>query len=171
MYSITNDIRNSLKNKCYLSALALTLTIPDICSQIESHKDSSDRWMYINWFNKHVEFDDFHFPAKGFERQTFDGNMCYALRCKVLHNGNLELKETDSNLRIRLDLFEFTTPESTNYYHGYQYVSKALSNGKKQAITSLAIDYLCETICDAAENFYRNWEQKEDFNKHKIVFK
>ncbi len=37
MLQVVNDIKLSLNNKTYLSALALALTLPDICSQVENH--------------------------------------------------------------------------------------------------------------------------------------
>jgi putative NADH-flavin reductase len=46
--------------------------------------------------------------------------------------------------------FEFTTPESTDYYHGYKYKSVTNEDGTKETITILSVDYLCERICEAA---------------------
>lgn len=171
MLQIINDIRASIKNKNYLSALALALTIPDICSQVEAGKENSDRWMYIAWFNKYINKEAFDLDIGEFKEQTFNGNMCYALRCKVLHSGNLDLKNTSQNLQIELDCFEFTTPESAEYYRGYKYVYVPCEGGTKKTSTIIAIDYLCEIICDAAEKFYNNWEDKNYFLKHKIIFR
>ena len=171
MLQVINDIKLSLNNKTYLSALALVLTIPDICSQVENHVSEGNRKMYIDWFNNYVEHEDFRFPLEGFEKQTFDGNMCYALRCKVLHNGNLELKESAKSLKMQLDRFEFTTPESVDYYHGYKYKSVTNEDGTEETITILSVDYLCERICEAAEKFYNGWISKDDFKKYQIIFK
>ena len=94
MLDTIKEIQKVLDNKCYLAALTLSLTLPDICSQVENGVMDGNRSLYINWFNSHVEYDDFHIPVDGFETQTFDGEMCYSLRCKVLHNGNTEVANT-----------------------------------------------------------------------------
>ena len=170
MMEFINDIKKSLKNKTYLSALTLALTIPDICSQVEAKKDDGNREMYIAWFNKYVYSEAFEFDKVEFREQAFDGNMCYALRCKVLHNGNLELKKANPGLQIRLDCFQLSIPASANYYHGYKYAFVPCEDGTKQTVTILAVDYLCEMLCDAAEKFYNCWQEKEDFKRHQIKF-
>lgn len=157
------DIRDALKNGTYYCALALALTLPDICSQVENglkNGDNSNRTMYINWVNKYMQYDDFHFPVEGFEIQTFTGEMCYSLRCKVLHNGNTEVQ--NKKLDVKVDDFCLTMPNEENYYHGYRYIEN--SEGKK--ITIIGIDYICERICDTAEKFYNDWSNKEDFDQY-----
>lgn len=47
---ILEDIKLAVDNKAYFSALALTLTIPDICGKIE-YKNLNDKEKYIKWFN------------------------------------------------------------------------------------------------------------------------
>jgi hypothetical protein len=145
----------------------LALTFPDICCQVENRlpdNQNSNRTMYINWVNNHVDFEDFHFPLSGFEPQTFTGEMCYSLRCKVLHNGNTDVN--NARLGVIVDDFILTTPKDEMYYHGYKYCEKQESDGKIKKITYIAIDYLCERLCDSAEKFYNEWECKADFDKH-----
>lgn len=107
---ILEDIKLANKNKAYFSALALTLTIPDICGKIE-YKNLNDKEKYIKWFNdwvyKYVEipkgndelFNEFD------ELAIFDGEVCYALRCAYLHSGNYELKEHGKG-KIKISRFE-----------------------------------------------------------------
>lgn len=50
---IINDVEKSLDKDCLFSALALALTIPDVCGKISyPSKKPSDR--YINWFDEHI---------------------------------------------------------------------------------------------------------------------
>lgn len=172
MIKIINEVRKAIKNKTYLSALTLALTIPDICSQVETGKEDSVRGIYIDWFNKHIDKEAFDLGIGEFKEQTFNGNMCYALRCKVLHNGNVELKQTSRNLKIELDHFQFTIPESPEYYYGYKYVYLPGEDEAIKTVTIIAIDYLCAIICEAAENFYNNWgAKKTSLNIKSILFK
>ena len=57
------EIENLLSSKYYQAALALALTIPDICGKVEFPKDGvHDR--YTKWFSLHVEhnFEPAHLP-------------------------------------------------------------------------------------------------------------
>ena len=48
-----NEIEFALKNKMYQSALALTLTLPDICGQVEM-PSAKVKARYELWFNQYV---------------------------------------------------------------------------------------------------------------------
>lgn len=166
MLDTIKEIQKVLDNKCYLAALTLSLTLPDICSQVENGVMYGNRSLYINWFNSHVEYEYFHFPMAGCEIQTFDGEMCYSLRCKVLHNGNTEV--ANPKLGILIDNFELVKPGDSNYTSGYSYITKTQLYGTSKKITRIAIDYLCKCLCDMAEQFYNSWSNKQDFDAHKI---
>lgn len=155
------DVRKALENKTYYCALALALTFPDICCHIEnglSANQNTNRTQYINWVNTHIDDEDFKFPMAGFEAQTFGGEMCYSLRCKVLHAGNTDV--ANKELNVTVDDFLLTFPGKAHYYHGFRYGE----HGSGKTSTSIGIDYLCECLCDAAEKFYESWPNKEDFN-------
>lgn len=157
------DIRAALHNKTYYCALALALTLPDICCRVEngvSVSQNTNGIMYRNWVNTYLESEDFQFPIQGFETQTFEGEMCYSLRCKVLHNGNTDVKNIAHGVNV--DELILTFPSDENYTHGYTYKKNA--SGK--TTTYIGIDYVCERLCDAAEKFYSNWTNKSDFDKY-----
>lgn len=48
-----NDIKRSLENKCYFSALSLALTLPDICRIAEFPKKSVTE-RYMGWYDKYL---------------------------------------------------------------------------------------------------------------------
>lgn len=81
-----DEVEKALQAKLYLIALFTTLTIPDICSALESNtpdKNVGDR--YRNWCNKHIDISKFSLIS------TDD---IYEMRCKALHNGQMkELKK------------------------------------------------------------------------------
>lgn len=158
------DIRNALLNKTYISAVALALTLPDICSQVENNTAESSRSHYISWVNNHLPSDCFDFPLVGFEDQTFTGNMCYSLRCSVLHSGSTDV--ANQKLHVTVDRFLLTRPGDANYYKGYRYSEEKQTDGTVLKVTYVGIDYLCECLCDAAEDFYNQWSNKAAFDDH-----
>ena len=102
----------------------------------------------------------------GLYTQTFYGEMCYSLRCKVLHNGNTEV--TNPKLKVLVDSFELLKPDDQDYKPGYTYINKTQPDGTVKMITCIAIDYLCERLCNMAEQFYNGWANKQDFDAHLI---
>lgn len=159
-----NDIRKALENKTYIAAVALALTLPDICSQVENNTSESSRSQYIDWVNKRISPDYFVFDLPGFEDQVFAGNMCYSLRCNVLHSGSTDV--ANPKLNVYVDRFLLVKPGDPNYLKGFSYSVKTQDDGTIIKTNRIGIDYLCECLCDIAEEFYNQWPDKSDFDDH-----
>lgn len=158
------DVRSAIKNKNYLSALALALTIPDICGGIEyAHivDENGKRKVgtqYRKWFDNYVNqyYADSNGWNKSFskaKKSYFTGYMCYNLRCEFLHLGAAEIGD-----------FGKLSDDEFNYkYHFTLAVNGADSYGEswvegdkiKNITVTVNIDTLCENICRAAENYYQ----------------
>ena len=54
---VLEDIKIAYNNKAYFSALALTLTIPDICGKIQykNNPNLNNSEKYIKWFNEWIK--------------------------------------------------------------------------------------------------------------------
>jgi len=163
MKAKVEEIRKALKNECYLSALALTLTLPDICSKIE-YGPTSNRQHYIKWFDKHVG----HYYAQGefkkevYEKLTFDGKACYALRCSYLHAGNSS--EINNDKRFLVNNFSLCISGGVD---AYGTTSNSWSDDVEYKIR-LDIVRLCLNICSAVEAFYDCREDKSKFDIYTI---
>lgn len=153
-----NEVRSAMEHNLYIVALALALTFPDICSQVETGRKKGSESIYKKWFNTYIDYNAFNFPVDGFKNQTFDGEMCYLLRCKILHEGNTELKSK------KINSFNLILPKKKNDNFGYQYVK----TNNKEYKTNIKIDYLCDELCKATEKFYNSWNNKADFDKYNI---
>lgn len=171
------DIKLALKNKSYLSALALSLTLPDICGEIEYPDFKYDNGkrnigkQYATWFDdwvNHYYADDTGWivdDAKA-KNPLFTGKMCYSLRCSFLHAGNADIKnwgvEEDDNYRYA---YEFRLAVSGADSRGVHWFNQADNNSKilKTNTVTVNIDKLCEYICLSAEKYY----QKKDSNLFK----
>ena len=162
------EVREAVKNKTYIAALALALTLPDICGQVENGASESNKSYYIHWIDKYMDNEAFSFPLDGFDTQTFKGNMCYSLRCKLLHSGNVDVKS--KRLGVDVDEFILVKPDSPQYYHGFQYKTVRLSDGTEKKTTIIGVDYLCEVLCSTAEDYYNKHPNKALFDEHTFDF-
>ncbi len=155
------EIRNCLNHKCYEGALALALTLPDICGQI-AYPDDKVGKRYEKWFEDYIPADYFSTPVPDFEVRTFDGEMCYQLRCHFFHSGSIDIAIDEKS---QIDVFEMDVSEGEQQLTGYLY-----RMSKKQRIIRIEVNYLCNCLCDRAEKFYYAWPDKSAFEAHKTGF-
>ncbi|KIL13764.1 hypothetical protein [Bacillus safensis] len=182
MLDLIKDIENALRNKSYLSALALSLTLPDICGGVEypqfKRKNGSrlGRKQYETWFNDwvnqyyadHTGWTNNYSEAKN---PYFTGEMCYDLRCSFLHAGNSDIKKWGENEDDdeHLYCYEFNLAINGADSFGSSWSSSVCNNGKiiKTKSVTINIDKLCEYICLAAKTYYKE-KDASDFEKHNI---
>ncbi len=80
METILQEIGRALRGKSYYVGIMLALSIPDICSALESEDGRTHPTKYKDWYNWHL--------AKKIGLSDDD---CYSLRCGVLHQGRSQL--------------------------------------------------------------------------------
>lgn len=91
------EIDKNLKNKNHLSALMLSLTIPDALGKVAYPKIGKSKPRYIKWFDENVKnifgllYSDGFYEPWGFPRMN--GTICYKLRCALFHDGGNDLKK------------------------------------------------------------------------------
>lgn len=131
MDHLTDSITLSLNSKNWFSAIALTLTIPDICAKITDGKKSSGS-KYAAWFNdfvgdkyktnytqKRLDWLKEKAPEayEELKHQTrLSGNDCYALRCAFLHEGESEI--LNQRAQEILNEIQFVEPNTKLIVHG-----------------------------------------------------
>ena len=104
---IIKEIDISIKNECYLSALALALTLPDICGKVEYPElKTTDR--YKKWSQLHL--CQYEAPLKGNEEENdiempyLNEDILYSLRCSILYEGTIKVdKSKISENRCKVD--------------------------------------------------------------------
>lgn len=159
-----NDIKEAVANKAFQSALALALTLPDICGEIEYPTESSGRKRYAKWCDNYFDFNDCH-VGFGTEKAELNGDLLYALRCAFLHSVNDDLLTQPAGKNAQITKFSLLSPDQLNGY-GYQYKINSTS-----AETSIVVDYLIDKLCSAAENYYDSADDKSVFESHNCTFK
>ena len=162
MENTIKSIRKSLEDKNYLAALALTLTIPDVCGHVEFPNDGNgDR--YRKWYDR---FFDNAFngslPTSNPNNlpipPRFNSADCYELRCAVLHSGNTDMKVT----KINFDRFKLF--RNINVQGGVKW--EAGKPQTEQKYIYLDITRFCTLMCDVAEKYYNS--RKADFSKYHV---
>ena|GEM_PF-2515864 len=77
-----DEIENALNANLYLSALFMTLTIPDICSSLEvNNPDQNVGARYKQWCHDNLDLSKF---------SLISIDDIYYMRCKALHNGQAQ---------------------------------------------------------------------------------
>jgi hypothetical protein len=82
-------VRLSVQQRNWYGALAVALTMPDICAQLENPTRESHK-PYVEWFNRYMlaKYTVAAGPPGYMDPRAFlSGDDCYALRCSYLHTG------------------------------------------------------------------------------------
>jgi hypothetical protein len=106
MKQFIESVRKALDENNWSAALFISLTLPDMCSRLESDNNETNGKKYANWFDKYLKktntmsFRDVH-------HVFMTGDDCYVLRCSMLHQGFTDVSH--QRKKGVLDRFYFTT--------------------------------------------------------------
>lgn len=148
------NIRDALRNKCYFPALALTLTLPDVCGAVEYPKETSVAKRYIEWYDKCLGE-----AVAQIEKQPYlSGEVVYNLRNTFLHTGSPNIdsnkvKEEDN----RLDRFILILGDATVILESTFFID---TPSVKYRLIAVDITHLCDMICNAALCYYEHNKDK-----------
>lgn len=132
---------DALTHKNWYAALALALTLPDICGDLEKPKRGVGE-RYVQWWNSFVLF-----RYKG----LLSSEDCYALRCSFLHQGLSDItKQTKRKVRTN---FRFVHPDPRVPIPPHLNLIRAPGH----EVLQLQVDVFCEDICAGVEQ----WERKK----------
>ena len=163
------EIEENIRSGRWQSALALSLTLPDICGAL-SHPEIVKKYkngklirdksgnevrdigkQYIMWFDTYAS--DFFYNNKNDKEPYLDGEKCWQLRCEYLHqNKGFNNEDIDSG-----DVL----------FHLGLNCGKSIcvfNNVSKDDGIWLDIKSLCERLCTAARSYYDKYENKEEFD-------
>lgn len=165
------EVEMNLADGRWQSALALSLTIPDICGgiafpdMVRRYRDGRimvDRQknptrdvggQYIRWFDEYAgEFFKIH-PKD--EEPYICGERCWQLRCEYLHQNRGFLNdESKDHVRFHLGINCGTS------------VCQLNKTNIKSDSTDIRIDIeqFCDRMCQAAKNYYHSVRKEKDFS-------
>ena len=141
MYQFVIAARAAVAQGNWYAALALALTMPDICGRIESPSKGSQA-RFIDWHDRFLlKYYQTNVGADQVLHTFLHGSDCYALRCAFLHQGEFGIE--DQRARQALQHFHFTAPRQGFLVHMNQ-----VNN-----VLQLQIDRFCLDVGEAVEEW------------------
>lgn len=167
MLEYINDIRKALDNDCWYSALALALTLPDICGEIEFTHISSVGKRYREWYLKHIQNNGYYTITHN-KDILFTSEECYQLRCSFLHSHSYDIENSYLNESVKQYKGKETYFSIQNKFGLYAskdetFCKRSFVNDYSTQIQTRKIRVnvynLCNILCNEAENFYNTNQQ------------
>lgn len=161
------EIHACLSSQCYIAALSLALTLPDICGKAEYPSDRTST-RYIEWVNRYIVDEEKPKTRYDEDMPYLSGEVVYNLRCSFLHSGNPNIDKTKiKEVRCQVDRFIIEIGESMFSREA----SVAYGNGGQICYRSCTVNVrqLCNELCRAAETYYLEHKDKFDFFDYHLM--
>lgn len=163
-----NDIEFCLEQEHYMAALALALTLPDICGRAEFPSLGVTK-RYIQWFNAFMKFYEKSKSPYSHDMPYLSGEAVYNLRNEFLHSGNPNITKSDiKNELCKVDKFELEIGKSLTGD------TSMVSYGKDMSVVhreyKVNVYLLCTRLCHVAKEYYLNNKDKFNFFNYNITF-
>lgn len=158
-----SEIEDNLKNKNYISALHLALSIPDMLGKVAFPELSSSKKRYIEWFDENVRNISFGYlyskepfdVGEGFPKMS--GSVCYALRCSMFHEGDNDIIDSKGNCLINEFVLSLTDEDFVSGNYAGVFPEKWNLNGSWEENKFLYISCkgLCKELVSAAREYFK----------------
>ena len=172
---IIKEIESSLKNENFMAALALALTLPDICGKAEFPTDGNGS-RYIKWFDNYIgkyekppELYESSNPSKAINDNMpyVSGEIIYSLRNCFLHQGTPSIqKEKIREQQCQVTHFTLTIAGATN--GGSSSISKNYFMNSERRTLEINIVNLCCKMCIVAKDYYDDNKDKFNFFQYDL---
>ena len=151
---IIKEINICLEHECFMSALGMALTLPDICGKAEYPTDGVTK-RYIKWTNEYISAYEIDMPY-------LSGEVLYNLRNAFLHQGNPNIVSSEiKDIRCKVDEFNLVIG---NTFSGD---TSSVHYGANQQVIYRRLDInivnLCTKLTRTAEGYYRANQEKFNF--------
>lgn len=166
---ITEEITRCLDNECYIAALSLALTIPDVCGKAE-YPTASVTERYIKWYNENMgqyeKSDDPNRPDD-VKMPYMSGEVLYNLRNSLLHQGtpSIEVNKIKDE-RCKVDSFILTVDNAM--LGGSSTVSYGMDRKIEHRALEINIVNLCVKLVAVARGYYKENADKFNFFQYTL---
>lgn len=142
MTDLFNQIKKALDLNLFYLALMSTMSIPDICSSLQSPDGQASKDKYIDWYNKYMKKEYINY---------INGEDCYYFRCSLLHQG-LTLHPKSNYERLL-----FIEPDNHNNILHLNIINNSLN---------INVKIFCIDLINGAENWLNDYGNDENFKKN-----
>lgn len=165
--TILDEIKKSLDNECFMAALTMALTLPDICGKAEYPNEKSTKKRYIDWYTEYI--GQFEKPPKecGENLPYSSGEIVYSLRCFILHQGTPAIDAINfKEERCKVDQFILTIDDALTGAASNASYSPDLTVVHRALEVNLV--NLCTKLLKTVRWYYDNNRDKFDFLHYEI---
>lgn len=165
---LINEINVSLNNGCFMAALSLALTIPDICAKAE-YPELGNKRRYIAWYDEYIGKYEKN-PSKSDSDENshyLSGEVVYNLRNHMLHQGTPNIDKGKGNI----DKFTLTIEREDYGIYVDPISTKWHNDDKENAVREYRVNIrrLCFIITANAKKYYADNKDKFNFFNYEII--
>lgn len=162
-----DEIDFCLEQEYYIAALALALTLPDICGKAEYPLDSTTS-RYIKWFNQFMTMYKKSASPYSEDMPYLSGETVYNLRNSFLHSGNPNIvKEKINDELCKVDKFKLTLGKS--FIDDTSMVSYGSNMSVAERGYTVNVYLLCTRLSRVAKEYYLDNKEKFNFFNYNIT--
>ena len=169
---IINDVNKALDNEAYFAAIALILTIPDICGKAEYPNLANSKERYIKWYDDNIgQYEQSPQDDDTVIMHYLSGEVVYSLRCSMIHQGNPNIetqKIKDVNNKVDRFILYIEPKNEFDIYCDMREVTLNNWNNQIERIYHISVRRLCLIMCLSASHFYKESIEKFNFFNYSI---
>lgn len=170
LLKLIEDVERAIEHECYFAALALALTLPDICGEAEFPKVGNGA-RYTKWCRQFVcEEHPSDNPYSG-DMPYLNDDILYNLRCAFLHRGTPNPNENiykgklpkykDDRCKIDHFILEITDPDTPDGELSMVSCSTGMKIDHREI--TVGVRDICYRLCVAAKKYYEENTDKFTF--------
>ena len=168
LLELIDDMYRALDANCYLAALSIALTLPDICGKA-AYPEMKVGDRYKKWFDENIALYEKP-PCDNkleIEMPYLSGEVVYQLRNSYLHQGNPNVeKEKIKDPQNRIDSFQLIIQQK-NAFDIYDDTACIVNNTYREYRVN--IRRLCLIIGSTAAGYYKVNKEKFGFFNFTIL--
>ena len=166
---LISDINRALEKECYFAALALALTLPDICGKA-AYNNLGVGERYKTWCKKFVCEQEKPSSPHGDDMPYLSDEILYSLRNSFLHQGTPDIDVRKINEeRCKVDKFALILTDSDSINGGTARVSYGANLRIVEREQTISIRHICTILCKATEKYYEANREKFNFINYSII--
>lgn len=167
---IVKEINICLENDCYISALGMALTLPDICGKAKypQWKKQNVGLRYKKWYDEYIGFREIPSGPHSEDFSYLSGEVVYSLRNCLLHQGTPNIDNNKiTEKRCKMDYFILVINKDEHIISS----EFALNHDGARSDCGMKADLysLCGKLTRAASDYYHNNKELFDFFQYQLI--